>query len=177
MDSIDRRTVLKLGSAASLAVLAPSAPASTAPAAQSAHASVPQWEAFEVTLAGPSSGNPFTDVDLTVTFAQGNRSVSLDGFYDGNGSYKIRFMPDSPGEWSYTTASNAPELSGRTGRFSCTAALAGAHWPVRVANTHHFAYADGTPFPTRRCASAGREYRQASPLPLSKTIKSSKHVS
>ena len=146
MDSIDRRTVLKLGSAASLAVLAPSAPASTAPAAQSAHASVPQWEAFEVTLAGPSSGNPFTDVDLTVTFAQGNRSVSLDGFYDGNGSYKIRFMPDSPGEWSYTTASNAPELSGRTGRFSCTAALAGAHGPVRVANTHHFAYADGTPF-------------------------------
>ena len=177
MDSIDRRTMLKLGSAASLAALAPAAPASAAPPAQSAHASVPQWEAFEVTLAGPSSGNPFTDVDLTATFALGNRSVCLDGFYDGNGSYKIRFMPDSPGEWSYTTASNAPELSGRTGRFSCTAALAGAHGPVRVANTHHFAYADGTPFPTRRCASAGRDYRQASPLPLSKTIKSSKHVS
>ena len=50
------------------------------------------------------------------------------------------------GEWSYTTASNAPELSGKSGRFSCTAALAGAHGPVRVANTHHFAYADGTPF-------------------------------
>ena len=60
--------------------------------------------------------------------------------------YKIRFMPDSLGDWTYTTSSNKPELKGKTGSFQCVAPLAGVHGPVRVRNTQHFAYADGTPF-------------------------------
>jgi Domain of unknown function (DUF5060)/Protein of unknown function (DUF4038)/Domain of unknown function (DUF5605) len=150
MGSIARRDMLKLSSAAAMAALAPTAAAASegkpASAADAAHSPVPQWEVFELTLAGPSSGNPFTDVQLTALLSLGNRTVPVDGFYDGNGIYKLRFMPDMQGEWSYRTASNLPELSGKTGRFTCSAALAGAHGPVRVRNTHHFAYADGTPF-------------------------------
>lgn len=74
--------------------------------AKVAYAAVPCWEVFELTLAGPASGNPFIDVQLTARFSFGNRSVQVDGFYDGGGSYRIRFMPDTEGEWSFTTNSN-----------------------------------------------------------------------
>ena len=111
-----------------------------------AHAAVPQWEVFELTLAGPDAGNPFPEVQLGARFVLGRKAVAVDGFYDGMGTYKVRFMPDTEGEWTYTTSSNAPDLDGRTGRFACVAALANAHGPVMVRNQHHFAYADGTPY-------------------------------
>jgi hypothetical protein len=142
---MNRREMLKIGSAGSLAVALPAiAIATTEP--QPAHAAVPLWEVFELTLNGPSTGNPFADVQFAATFSLGHRTVAVDGFYDGAGAYKLRFMPDTPGEWGYTTTSNAADLTGRTGRFTCIAALAGAHGPVQPRNTHHFAYADGTPF-------------------------------
>jgi hypothetical protein len=55
-------------------------------------------------------------------------------------------MPGETGAWHYLTSSNRPELDGKTGDFTVTAPGAGNHGPVRVHNTFHFAYADGTPF-------------------------------
>jgi hypothetical protein len=144
---MNRRDMIKLGATGSLAALANAVPSALAETAHAgAQSNVPQWEVFELTLDGPATGNPFLDVQLTATFSLGHRSIQLDGFYDGAGKYKLRFMPDTLGDWSYTTASNAPTLAGKTGRFTCTTALAGAHGPVGVHNGHHFAYADGTPF-------------------------------
>jgi len=144
MGSIDRRELLKLSSA-SLAALVSSAAADAAPTAV-LHSSVPMWEVFEVSLPGPSSRNPFVEVQLTASFSLGNRAVQVDGFYDGSGTYKIRFMPDAAGNWSYITSSNVAVLANKSGSFACTAALPNAHGPVRVRNTRHFAYADETPF-------------------------------
>lgn len=110
------------------------------------HSSVPLWEVFEFALAGPSSGNPFTDVHLTAAFAMGNRTVNVDGFYDGGGVYKVRFMPDTEGQWSYKTSSSEATLDGKAGTFVCSSPLQSAHGPVAVRNTHHFAYADGSPY-------------------------------
>jgi hypothetical protein len=140
--------MLKMGTACSLAAVAStsSALASASLDGDNASASVPRWELFELTLSGPSAGNPFVDVQLAATFTLGHRAVAVNGFYDGTGTYKVRFMPDTEGEWSYSTTSNATELAGKTGRFVCTPALAGAHGPVEVRNEHHFAYADGTPY-------------------------------
>ena len=103
-----------------------------------------RWGIYEVTLQGPDSGNPFVEVQFGARFQYGHRSVDVDGFYDGGGTYRVRFMPDTAGEWTYATRSNRPELNGKTGRFSCTPAGAGNHGPVRVERTYHFAYADGT---------------------------------
>jgi hypothetical protein len=141
--SMNRRDILKLGATSSLAALASAVPNALA---ETSHAATPQWEVFELTLDGPATGNPFTDVQLTATFSLGHRKIEIAGFYDGAAKYKLRFMPDTLGEWTYTTVSNAPALSGKTGHFTCIAALAAAHGPVEVRNTHHFAYADGTPF-------------------------------
>jgi hypothetical protein len=53
-------------------------------------------------------------------------------------------MPDTLGEWRYVTQSNAPELDGIMGVFECSEPSPQNHGPVRVANTYHFAHADGT---------------------------------
>ncbi|MGH9668052.1 MAG: DUF5060 domain-containing protein, partial [Bryobacteraceae bacterium] len=94
----------------------------------------------------PSGGNPFTDVEIGARFEYGHRSVDVDGFYDGGGVYRIRFMPGTTGEWTYTTHSNRPELDGKLGRFQCEPASPANHGPVRVRNTYHFSYEDGTPY-------------------------------
>ncbi|HUV66456.1 MAG TPA: DUF5060 domain-containing protein [Sedimentisphaerales bacterium] len=103
-----------------------------------------QWGIFELTLKGPSAGNPFVDVKLGAEFTQGTEVFKPDGFYDGNGMYKVRFMPNATGNWTYITRSNCSELDRRKGGFTCTKAGPGNHGPVRVWNTYQLAYADGT---------------------------------
>ena len=109
-----------------------------------------KWGVFELELRGPKEGNPFTDVKLEAEFVfaggreEVKRAVKVSGFYDGEGVYRIRFMPDAEGEWRYRTMSNARSLAGIAGRFVCTPPSGGNHGPVRVKNTYHFAYEDGT---------------------------------
>lgn len=102
-----------------------------------------RWDTFEVKLAGPRDGNPFADVELSADFRHLNQVVHVDGFYDGDGTYRIRFMPDAVGEWSYTTHSNRPALDGRTGQFTCIPTGPSNHGPVLAADCR-FAYADGS---------------------------------
>lgn len=107
---------------------------------------VERWGVYEITLRGPEAGNPFVEVHLGAHFRFRNRVVDVDGFYDGGGVYRIRFMPDEVGEWSYSTSSNAQALDGKTGGVTVTAPSAANHGPVRVRYTTHFAYEDGTPY-------------------------------
>lgn len=107
---------------------------------------IEQWGLFEIALNGPSDGNPFLDVKLHADFRCGDHRLKTAGFYDGEGVYRIRLMPDRMGAWQYTTRSNTPELDGLTGQFMCGAAAENVHGPVHVQNTFHFAYADGTPY-------------------------------
>lgn len=107
---------------------------------------VEQWAIFELELSGSSRGNPFLDVSLEAAFQQNERIISGAGFYDGDGVYRIRFMPDAQGEWRYRTSSNQTELDGHEGTFTVTPPASDRHGVVRVANTYHFAYADGTPY-------------------------------
>ena len=108
--------------------------------------SVEQWDVYEVAVKGPTNGNPFVDVRFAARFAQGRDSTEVAGFYDGDGNYRVRFSPGKPGAWKYETISGAAELNGKTGEFTVTPPSPGNHGPVRVTNTFHFAYADGTPY-------------------------------
>jgi hypothetical protein len=107
---------------------------------------VEKWDFFELTLAGPREGNPFVDVSLSATFTQAERAVRAEGFYDGDGSYKVRFMPEREGQWDYVTSSSAPDLDGVRGSLVCIPPSPANHGPVRVANQFHFAYADGSAY-------------------------------
>jgi len=106
---------------------------------------VERWDIFELSLTGPAEGNPFVDVSLTATFSHQHRAIEVDGFYDGGTDYRVRFMPDTVGEWRYLTHSNVQELDGLSGTFACTPAQEGNHGPVRVHKTFHFVHDDGTP--------------------------------
>src|SRR5438034_460990 len=71
-------------------------------------ASVEAYDFVEVTanVAGPDAPNPFTDVTVRGSFAKTGQTerTAVDGFCDSpEGSvYRIRFMPSSPGDYSYT---------------------------------------------------------------------------
>lgn len=107
---------------------------------------VAQWDIFELSLKGPETGNPFVGISLKGVFKRGDKIYEPEGFYDGNGIYKIRCMPDEEGVWTYETHSNQEALDGIQGTFICTAPATANHGPVRVSNQYHFSYADGTPF-------------------------------
>jgi Protein of unknown function (DUF4038)/Domain of unknown function (DUF5060) len=72
--------------------------------------SVEAYEFVEVSLSveGPDARNPFTDVTLRGSFgkADGTERRNVDGFCDSaDGSlFRIRFMPSSPGEYTYSVA-------------------------------------------------------------------------
>jgi hypothetical protein len=104
---------------------------------------VEQWDAFEVALPGPTDGNPFTDVKLSAEFSQGSTEITVPGFYDGEGVYRVRFAPPSQGPWTYITRSNSPPLNGQKGDLIAAAPTGSNHGPVHVLDTFHFAYADG----------------------------------
>ena len=107
---------------------------------------VERWGLFEVSFKGPTTGNPFTEVRLTARFYQDDFAREVTGFYDGDGNYRVRFMPERAGTWRFVTESSVKELDGKKGEFIATKPGANNHGPVRVANEFHFAYADGTPF-------------------------------
>jgi hypothetical protein len=105
-----------------------------------------RWGIAEIELTGPRGGNPFVDVQLSATFELGNEKQTVAGFYDGDGMYRIRFMPETVGAWRYVTESNVGELDGKRGQIRVVPPTGINHGPVRVRNTFHFAYADGTPY-------------------------------
>src|SRR5581483_10279985 len=82
----------------------------------------------------------------SATFDNGSKRVEVPGFYDGDGVYRVRFMPDAVGAWRYETHANVPALAGKTGEFVVAPPGKTNHGPLRGRDTFHFAYADGTPF-------------------------------
>jgi hypothetical protein len=111
--------------------------------AQPAAIKVEQWDKYEIVLKGPVNGNPFIDVSLSAQFKNGTTTIVADGFYDGDGIYRIRFMPQQTGHWSYITKSNVKTLAGKTGGFDCVKAMGSNHGPVKVWDTYNFQYSDG----------------------------------
>ena len=108
-------------------------------------AQVEKWDLFEIEIQGKAEGNPFTDYEIQGVFTGKNETVTVDGFYDGDGIYRVRFMPSFEGEYRFkVTGSFSKEEY--EGGFTVTAPSKGNHGPVRVANTYHFAYEDGTPY-------------------------------
>lgn len=119
---------------------------SSAGTALASTGTIEQWGMFEASFNSPTNGNPFVDVEFSATFQQGKETITAPGFYDGDGIYRVRFMPPTTGEWTFRTHSNQPELDGKTGVLQAVAPAAGNHGPVRVRDVYHFAYADGAPF-------------------------------
>ena len=104
---------------------------------------IERWGLFEYRLSSPTQyENPFRDVMLTAAFTCEAGTKTVEGFYDGDDTWVIRFMPEHLGTYSFQTASSDSALDRRTGSFVCIAPSAGNHGPVHVDKQYHFSYAD-----------------------------------
>lgn len=106
---------------------------------------IERWSYIEISINGENKGNPFVDHTVKGTFTCTHETKTVEGFYDGNGIYKVRFMPSFLEEYSFEISGSFSDQKYH-GAFSVNPAKHKNHGPVRVANTFHFAYEDGTPY-------------------------------
>jgi Protein of unknown function (DUF4038)/Domain of unknown function (DUF5060)/Putative collagen-binding domain of a collagenase len=121
---------------------------------------VKQWGVFEKVLrstARYSNEEKYKDITLYATF-NGPRGLSytVPGFWDGGDTWRVRFSPTVPGEWSYMISSSDDQLDDSThdGTFTAVAPSAAdiATNPndrgfLKISSDNRYlTYADGTPF-------------------------------
>jgi hypothetical protein len=104
-----------------------------------------RWDVFEFSCPGKTEGNPFTDYTIKGIFRSKNETTAVEGFYDGAGMYRVRFMPSFAETYTFDIRGS---FSGTAynGHFEALPAAGGNHGPVRTAGTYHFAYEDGLPY-------------------------------
>src|SRR5688572_5498639 len=76
---------------------------------------VPVWGRFEAAFtAARDYDNPLYDVPrFAVHFTSATeRKKTVNAFWDGGRSWKVRFMPDEPGAWAYVTEVKAADTAG-----------------------------------------------------------------
>lgn len=116
------------------------------------------WELQEIILESTQSyPNPYVDVECWIQLEGPGFSRRVYGFWDGGKSFRVRFVPTAPGEWTWASSSNQPADAGLSrGRGK----LRAIEWTnaekaenpnrrgfVRAApNGHALVYADGSPF-------------------------------
>lgn len=89
---------------------------------------VERWGMLEVSCQGPAEGNPFVDHHIQGVFTGEKETVKTDGFYDGDGVYKVRFMPSFEGSYRFTISADFLEKE-ETGSFVSLPAGGRKPWP------------------------------------------------
>ena len=125
---------------------------------------IPQWAKLELDFGSEQPyDNPLYDVEefyATFTSPTG-RELRINGFWDGGTDWKVRFAPDEPGEWSYTTVCSEEDNTGlhnQSGTFRCmpndnTLALYQHGAVMHPPGAYHLAHHDGTPFFWTACTA------------------------
>ena len=132
---------LALAAAPSHAAPGPASPPPSPPAAP--HPAVPLYRLFELSV--PNHAVKATDkmagVWLNATFTSpAGATTDFWGFYDGDSTWRLRFMPAALGGWSFSWSFSDGSLSGK-GSFECIqkGASPGVLRPY-PSNPHWFAY-------------------------------------
>jgi hypothetical protein len=108
---------------------------------------VEQWGIEEIILhSSQHYKNPFREVTLSANLECTGEKQMVTGFYDGDSTWKVRFMPQQLGHCDFQTVSNNSEINYQSGGFDVISPATGNHGPVHVAKTYHFSYSDGTPY-------------------------------
>jgi hypothetical protein len=106
---------------------------------------VEKWGRHIVSLSNRSYlGNPFLlEVDAVFTHSSSGKTVNLPGYYAGNHTWKIAFMPTLVGEWTYETASADRDLDGVTGSLESVASDRLGLLSAARSNSRKWKYQDG----------------------------------
>ena len=103
-----------------------------------------RFEMLELSFTAPAPTGSQVAIDLRGEFTLAGKTTAVKGFYAGNDTYKVRFLPEAEGECAYVVQGSclpAPQ----TGTLTIAPADAGRHGPVRAEGTH-LKCADGTWF-------------------------------
>lgn len=106
---------------------------------------VERWSCVELRYVGKNFGNPFTEATIKAKFTCKHEVVKIEGFYDGDGIFKVRFMPSFVGQYKYEVKGNFTDET-YEGSIDVTEASENNHGPLRVAEKYHFTYSDGKPY-------------------------------
>ncbi len=99
-----------------------------------------QYELFEIEFKGNEPAGSNVDINLKAAFTHSDgESVNVSGFYCGDGVYKVRFLPQKSGRYTYKITGVYEE----SGTLDCEPADDSRHGIVKVCGTH-FRYEDGT---------------------------------
>ncbi len=91
--------------------------------------------------------NPYTDSKASAVIRRPDGTKrTLDLFWDGADTWKIRISPDLVGRWRFKVRSADEGLDGQTGQFTCVKSQRKGSIQPMPGFSHHFAYQDGTPF-------------------------------
>ena len=117
---------------------------------------VGKWQRFEQSFMSTKQyANPLQETELWVTFVSpSGRHHKVEGFWDGNTTWRVRFAPDEVGDWTFSsrcTDSTNAGLHEQSGSFTCGepdgTTRFDQHGPLRLStDRHHLVHADGTPF-------------------------------
>jgi len=118
--------------------------------------SMHKWGLFEAEFQGDSiCTDPLRDITLNCNFASpSGRKIVVEAFWDGESTWRVRFMPDEIGAWTYrTTCSNEHDkgLHDRVGRFESVPYQGDnpvyVHGPLRLSHSRRYlVHADNAPF-------------------------------
>lgn len=116
----------------------------TAGQAESA-SSVGKWERLVLSFANTSyAGNPFElEMDAIFSHPQSGASLRLPGYYAGNDTWKVGFMPTRTGQWTYVTTSQDGDLNGKTASFTAVDSGNPGMLKAAAANSRKWKYSDG----------------------------------
>lgn len=117
--------------------------------AQASPARVGRHEVFEVALVSKAAyGNPFVDARARADFSgPERRQIRVAGFYDGGGTWRVRFVPGVTGAWRFTAVlEGAGKTVEAAGAFECVPSDRRGFLRVSASNPYRFQYEDGTPF-------------------------------
>lgn len=117
------------------------------PETRAASTSVPRWQPHDFAFRSSATpDNPFEVVFSAEVTGPDGRRMSVPGFYDGDGTWKLRVSANAIGAWSLRTRSDDPALDGQTAVFTCAGNSNGAlHGALRVDRDHpsQFIFEDG----------------------------------
>ena len=91
-----------------------------------------RYEVLTLTYEAPEPAGSHVTVDLSATFEREEEVTRVRGFYAGDGTYMIRFLPLKEGIYTYKVAGIVTD----EGQIEVLPAAEGQHGPVRACGSH-----------------------------------------
>ena len=113
---------------------------------------VRRYDRHEIVLkTAENPANPYRDIQVGVEFRGPDaRPILVPGFWDGGGTFRVRFAPTLRGRWTWKSLSQTADLNNLSGDFECIGEDAAVKGFVTIQANHkdsrHFAYTNGDPF-------------------------------